>query len=224
MEAGAPVRELVVDETVRESEEIARLIDRTDGSVSVSVCGPETFARLSDVENPQGVLAVVDTQYRELEDLASWERVLALDAVQDPGNAGTLLRTAAWFGVDCVVAGKGTVDLYNPKVVRAGTGAHWKLALRTHSHLDRIVDQARAAGFASYAADIAGSSVSDWRPELPSMLVLGNEGRGVSSDVLDRVDRRVQIRRPPFADRASGGVESLNVAVASGIVLYRWLG
>lgn len=224
VEAGAPVRELVVEDSVREDDEIARLIDRTDGSVSVSVCGSERFARLSDVENPQGVLAVVDTQYRELEDLASWERVLALDAVQDPGNAGTLLRTAAWFGVDCVIAGKGTVDLYNPKVLRAGTGAHWELALRTHTHLDRIVDRARTTGFASYAADVAGSSVSEWRPELPSMLVLGNEGRGVSSDILDRVDRRVRIRRPHLVDRVPGGVESLNVAVASGIILYRWLG
>lgn len=123
-----------------------------------------------------------------------------------------------------MVAGKGTVDLYNPKVVRAATGAHWELALRTISRLDRIVDRARAAGFASYAADVEGGSVSDWRPELPSLLILGNEGRGVSEDVLDRVDRRVRIRRPPFADRAPGGVESLNVAVASGIVLYRWLG
>lgn len=222
LRAGAPVIELVVSEDVREDPEVHVLVEEAE--VPVHTCSPEEFARLSDVENPQGILAVVRARREELTDPSRFERLLALDAVQDPGNAGTLMRTAAWFGVDGVVAGKGTVDLYNPKVLRAAAGAHWELSVHVHEELARLIDEARGAGLASYAADVEGRSIDGWTPELPSVLVLGNEGHGLSEAVGRRVDRRVRIDRPSGGRGEAGGVESLNVAVASGILVHRWLG
>lgn len=222
LRAGARIRELVVSERGRDEEAVRRLIEAAD--CPVRECDDPAFARLSDVETPQGVLAVAEIAIEEGVDPTVFDRILVLDAVQDPGNAGTLMRTAAWFGVDCVVAGKGTVDLFNPKVMRAGAGAHWELSIRTHPEVGHLIDRVRSAGFASYAADVEGRSVDRWTPELPSVLVLGNEGHGISDVVRRRVDRRLTIERPPSARDPVGGVESLNVAVASGILLYRWLG
>lgn len=222
LRAGAGIVELIVSDRARDDEAVRGLIEAAD--CPVRECDDPEFARLSDVENPQGVLAVVEVSIEEGVDTEVFDRILVLDAVQDPGNAGTLMRTAAWFGVGCVVSGKGTVDLFNPKVLRAGAGAHWELPVRTHPDVARLIDRVRTAGFASYAADVEGRSVDRWTPELPSVLVLGNEGRGISDAVRRRVDRRLTIGRPPSGRDLEGGVESLNVAVASGILLYRWLG
>lgn len=186
-------------------------------------CSDERLEKLSDVETSQGLLAVVKTQFHLVEELKASASLLALDGVQDPGNAGTLMRTAAWFGVDAVVAGSGTVDLVNPKVVRAAMGAHWDLKVATVGALDQMLQQFRTYGFTPYAADLSGQPVDRWTPARPSILVMGSEAHGLSSAVRAQIDQRIYVNRPSAQPGAAGGVESLNVAVASGIILYHWL-
>jgi TrmH family RNA methyltransferase len=140
-------------------------------------------------------------------------RVLVLDAVQDPGNVGTMLRTAAALGVAATVALPGTVDLWNAKVVRSAMGAHfthpafattWQAldTWRQHHHV------------ALWGADARGVALQAKPAGLPSRLALtvGNEGAGLTADARERIERPVAL---PMAD-----VESLNVAVAAGILLY----
>jgi TrmH family RNA methyltransferase len=172
------------------------------------------FASAAETESPQGVIAIGEIPEHDFGSIASgWKgTVLVLDAVQDPGNVGTILRTAAALGVVATVALPGTVDLWNAKVVRSGMGAHFKHSLfsATWSELDSFQ---KSAGLELLAADAAGTDVASVQPGSRVALVVGNEGAGLSADARSRASRIVSLPIQP-------GVESLNVAVATGILLY----
>jgi RNA methyltransferase, TrmH family len=183
-------------------------------NVELAEVTPQEFASAAETESPQGVLAIAEKPGRTLEALPVDDqyRVLVLDAVQDPGNVGTILRTAAALGVTATVALPGTVDLWNAKVVRSAMGAHFHhLAMScTWDELDAF----RAArGVSLWAADASGSALG--RDPAPRRLglVVGSEGSGVSDAARERADRVVAI---PIAS----SVDSLNVAVATGILLH----
>jgi TrmH family RNA methyltransferase len=160
------------------------------------------------------VLAIAEVPIRALEALPAAEdvRVLVLDALQDPGNVGTILRTAAALGVTATVALPGTVDLWNAKVVRSAMGAHFHhLALAaTWDDLDAFRAERDVL---LWATDSQGEAVDRNAVPRKLALVVGNEGHGVSDAARGRADRLVAV---PIAS----GVESLNVAVATGILLH----
>ena len=151
---------------------------------------------------------------RKLQDLPQTDRlrILVLDAVQDPGNVGTMLRTALAFGVTATFSLPGTVDLWNAKVVRSGMGAHFRhpCISGTWNELDAF---RRERAVDVWAADAAGAPVENLTPPSRLAIVVGNEGAGLSSSSRERADQLVAL--PIAAD-----VESLNVAVAAGILLY----
>jgi len=188
----------------------ARLRER----VSVEQVGPLEFASAAETESPQGVIAVAEIPPRSFADLGDgWKGVLlTLDAVQDPGNVGTIVRTAAAFGAVATVTLPGTVDLWNAKVVRSGMGAHFRHPAfsSTWSELDTFRQR---SGLKLFVADASGVPVTSVeRPDRVG-LVVGNEGSGLSSEARSRADRTIALPIQP-------GVESLNVAVASGVLLY----
>jgi len=178
------------------------------------VSAPE-FESASDTESPQGVLAIAEIPDRHLESPPANARYLVLDALQDPGNVGTVIRTAAALGVTATVALPGTVDLWNAKVVRSTMGAtfaHHALS----STWESLTAFLNAHAIPFWAADSDGIVIDDTdRASLPSRLalVVGNEGAGLSAAVVEQAVQRVGIRMAP-------GVESLNVAVATGILLH----
>jgi TrmH family RNA methyltransferase len=185
-----------------------------DRNVQLAELSPQEFASAAETESPQGVLAIAEVPARTLDALARGrdQRLLVLDALQDPGNVGTILRTAAALGVDATVALPGTVDLWNAKVVRSAMGAHFE-----HPAMSCTWDALEAfradRGISLWAAAAAGAPLdSDTAPRRLA-LVVGNEGSGVSDIVRERADRLVAI---PIA----AGIESLNVAVATGILLH----
>lgn len=169
----------------------------------------------SDTEAPQGVLAIAEIPDRTLQDPPALARYLVLDALQDPGNVGTVIRTAAALGVTATIALPGTVDLWNAKVVRSTMGAtfaHQALSV-TWEGLTAFLN---AHAIPCWAADTDGIVIDGTeRGALPPRLalVVGNEGAGISQPVAERAVQRVAIRMAP-------GVESLNVAVATGILLH----
>jgi len=171
------------------------------------------FRSAAETESPQGVLAIGEIPRRALADLASRDelRILVLDAIQDPGNAGTILRTAAALGADATIALPGTVDLWNAKVVRSAMGASFHHAIFHSSlaELDLFLAEARVE---LWGADAGGEPVDSVTSPARLALAVGNEGAGLSSSVRERVGRLVSL---PIA------VESLNVAVATGILLYQ---
>jgi TrmH family RNA methyltransferase len=183
-------------------------------NVELAEVDAREFASAAETDAPQGVLAIAEVPTRSLDALAlaSRARLLALDAVQDPGNVGTILRTAAALGIEATVALPGTVDLWNAKVVRSAMGAHFRhLAMScTWDELDAF---RRAHEVPLWAADATGEPVDRRAAPDRVALVVGNEGSGVSDAARQRADRLVAI---PI----ESAVESLNVAVATGILLY----
>lgn len=202
-----------LDETPRGGAVVAQLGER---GVAVERVDYHEFASAAETDSPQGILAIAEVPERSLAALAERAalRVLVLDAVQDPGNVGTIVRTAAALGADATVALPGTVDLWNAKVVRSGMGAHFHHLCFpvTWDDLDAF---RRARPMDVWAADATGEplpTVNAARPSRMAILV-GNEGAGLSAAARERADKLVAI---PIA----GGVDSLNVAVAAGILLH----
>jgi RNA methyltransferase, TrmH family len=183
--------------------------------IDVAEVDPLQFASAAETDSPQGVLAIAEIPELSLAalELPARARLVVLDAVQDPGNVGTILRTAAALGSAAVVAMPGTVDLWNAKVVRSAMGAlfHRPAIAASWADLDSYRER---HGIVVWGADVEGSPLD--RLEAPSRLALlvGNEGAGLSSEGRARVQQYVSL---PI----SSAVESLNVAVATGILLYQ---
>ncbi len=217
--AGAPLVEILVTEEARHTPRVSALLDQT--GATLYLVGADDLARVADTEAAQGVLAVAEARRADPEGLAA--PVVALDGVQDPGNVGAVVRTAAWFGAASVLAGPGTADPLGPKAVRAAMGGLWDVALAATADLPATLDALRARGLPLLGADLDGEPVRRWQPPRAAVLVLGSEAHGLSPEVRGRLDGRVRIGRGEGAGEGPG-VESLNVAVAAGVLLHRWLG
>lgn len=171
---------------------------------------PAVIEKLTATQTPQDIVAICDMVSIEAEHM---QRLLLLDAIQDPGNLGTLIRSAAAFGIDAVVLGKGTVDIYNEKVLRATQGAIFHLPVLSEDLLTYIPSlQAQGIEVIGTAVEQAVDLASFETPSRWALL-LGNEGQGVNQQLLDLTDENVCIE---MSTRA----ESLNVAIAGSIVMY----
>ena len=173
----------------------------------VVVPGP-LFAGFSGLDSPAGIGYVVDLPASSA--FAADLPTVVLDRVQDPGNVGSILRTAAAFGVRQVLALSGTAALWSPKVLRAGMGAHFALGL--HEGLDDVALQALTVPLLATSSH-AGQALPEAPLPWPCAWVLGHEGQGVSAALLARCALQVRIPQP-------GGEESLNVAAAAAVCLY----
>jgi RNA methyltransferase, TrmH family len=193
----------------------ARLVER---GVRLEEVTPAELDELADTEHPQGIVAVIEPRGWTLADVALGRAsvLLVLDGVQDPGNVGTMLRTAHALGAAGVVALRGTADLTNPKVLRGSMGAAFRLP-SVAADEDAFLVWAAAQGMAVWAAAADGAPFDRaGAPASPIALVVGNEGAGVSPGIARVAAHRVAIPLRP-------GAESLNVAVAAGILLYEAL-
>lgn len=200
-----------LEETARGRALLPELENRADELLRVSAA---ELATAAGTESPQGVMAIAEIPEHSLTDVTPGDgaRLLVLDGVQDPGNAGTIVRTAAALGAEAVVALPGTVDLWNAKVVRGAMGAHLRMKA-VQCGADDLFSWLERESVELWIADAAGEPLHAVTPPSRLAIVLGNEGSGVSSPVRARADRSVGL---PLA----AGVESLNVAVAAGILLY----
>lgn len=187
-----------------------------DSSYLVS---PDDFREVTDTEHTQGVLALCRIPSEQpVEKLASLDGILvATDAIQDPGNLGTIIRTASWFGAAGLLAGKGTVDVFHPKVVRSTAGATGTLAWR-NAELRDDLEKLEKSGWQTCLLDgSAGSKKLDSVNKTSKLIiVVGNEGNGISSELF--ADHRISIRIDSPASHPP--VESLNAAIATSIALY----
>lgn len=215
LDSAIPVRGVLfapsLGQTARGGELLATAAAR---GIALLEVDDTTFASAADTDSSQGVLAVAETPVHRLEDIPAGEplRLVVLDGVQDPGNVGTILRTAAAFGARAVVLLPGTVDLWNAKVVRSAMGASFRLPTVT-STIATLTSFLHERGIALWAADAHGAPLESLRPPEALALAVGNEGAGLSPLLLEHADSLVAI---PIATY----VESLNVAVATGILLH----
>lgn len=171
----------------------------------------DVMNKICDTKSPQGIIARCVQKESKLPE---GTRYLLLDDVQDPGNLGTLLRSADAFSFDAVILSENTVDLYNPKVIRATQGAIFRVTTLRMPILEAITSLQKK-GVKVFAADLNGQALKDLPPDERMGIVLGNEAQGISSLVRSHVDGRVTIEM-------TGGSESLNVSVAGSIIMYNF--
>lgn len=173
----------------------------------------KVFLQITDVTNPQGILAVIDKKKIDSDINYDSDLFLILDNIQDPGNMGTILRTADSINLKQIIVAKGTADVYNPKVVRSTMGAIFRVKVIEIEDLTKVVKEMKKRKIKVYATDLAtNSSIYDVDYK-KSAIIIGNEANGVSKQLLDLADQKIKI---PMI----GKTESLNAAVATGIILY----
>lgn len=170
----------------------------------------ELFLELCDTQTPQGIIAVCSKEEAEIQ---NGKKYLFIDAVQDPGNLGTLIRTADASGMDAVILGNGTVDAYNQKVLRSGQGSHFHLPIVRGNLLDWIekLKQENIQVFGTALEN--GVDYKTVQPMDAFALIVGNEGSGMNAEILEQTTKNLYI--PIY-----GKSESLNVAIAAGILMY----
>lgn len=185
------------------------------GSRPVVTCSRADLERMSSLSTAADVIAVYHIPVREFDpSVASRRLVLALDTIQDPGNLGTIVRVADWFGVNTIVCSRETVDLYNPKTVQATMGALSRVSvhyLDLPAYLESLDEDTPV-----YGTFLDGDSIYTAPLEQRGVVVIGNEGRGISPAVADTVSRRLTIPSYPADSPTS---ESLNAAIATAITL-----
>lgn len=214
--ANADIELVLVEKSTAGRGEHRKVLDEArKRSIPLKLATARELESLSSTVHSQGVLAVVKKRSVRIDVLFSRkpQLVVAADAVSDPGNLGSIVRSCDWFGVDAVLLGKGCVELYNEKVLRSTAGSIFHIPIVEQVDLRGVLAEAKQAGYGLFTLSGDGSkSYLNGSIHPPCILIFGNEAHGVGADVRSLSDEVVQIPR-------YGSAESLNVGVACGIVL-----
>lgn len=211
------IRALFFDESQRywEQADWKRVTDEFE----VATLSRELFMEVSDTDTPQGVLALCEmpTEATAKELAKKSGLIIALDGLQDPGNLGTIIRTAGWFGISGIISGKGTVDMFHPKVVRGTAGATGAIPFM-NGELSEIFDTLESEDWKAFLLDAGPQSqpLHNISSIKKGIIVVGNEGHGIRNELLTTNRTKVRIPSPV----GQQNVESLNAAIAASIALY----
>lgn len=215
MQEKANIDKIVICEDCNQEDYYHRLDIYEMAKNEIITVSQKIFKELTNVEKPQGILAVIHKpepkvlQYKE-------DMIIALDGVQDPGNLGTILRTIDSVGLTQVILSEKTADPYNPKVVRSTMGAIYRINMVQTENLVNTLKQAKKNQYKIIATALEKDSKSLYNvPLKEKVIVIGNEANGVSKEVLQIADEKMTI---PML----GKTESLNAAVATGVILYEY--
>ena len=205
--------EKLVDEIRNSSLRIRRILQTKPIFADGELISEKEMERISQLKSANSVLAVVELPKHKLS-LANPTKnlVLCLDRIQNPGNLGTIIRLADWFGISDIVCSEDTADCFNPKVVQATMGA----ILRVRVHYTNLAEWLSShKGATVYGTFLEGENIYNAKLENSGVIVMGNEGQGISAEVAEKVSHKLLI--PPYpTDRC--GSESLNVAVATAVI------
>ena len=198
-----------------------KLLEKTEIRETLKNVGYETvssdiFAKMSDTQKPQGILTVLKRPAYQLEDLLGQENpfFIILENLQDPGNLGTIIRTGEGAGITGVLMSSQTVDIYNPKTIRATMGSVYRVPFMYVEDMDKLMDRLHEKGIHTYAAHLKGETYYDaFSFQEPTAFLIGNEGNGLSKELADKAESYLKI---PM----EGQVESLNAAVAAALLMY----
>lgn len=176
----------------------------------------KVFDRISDTKTPQGILCVVKQKEYELDDvLRDGDLYVILEDIQDPGNLGTIMRTAEGAGAAGVIMSKGCVDIYNPKTIRSTMGSAYRVPFLYVDDLKAAIEKIRSCKIDVYAAHLEGETYYDDIHYQRAAFLIGNEGNGLRKETAALADKYIKI---PM----SGEVESLNAAVSTAILMYEF--
>ena len=191
-----------IEEWVNENKKYSHLSE-------VITVSETDLERISQLKTPHQVLAIIETPWSEGFEIDNERIALALDGIQDPGNMGTILRIADWFGIKQMICSKDCADIYNSKVVQASMGSIFRTEV-FYTDLSEWLGMLQNTII--YGAALDGIPLKSYKNIQQGILVIGNEGRGIRPEVMRHVSQKITIER-------IGEAESLNAAVATGIIL-----
>lgn len=218
------IHQVFVSESFYAEEENKKVITEklpefTDGE-GLYIVKDSVFEGMCDTKTPQGILTVVkkkDTEFDELLPKDKTPFIMILESIQDPGNLGTIIRTAEGAGVTGIIVNDKTVDLYNPKTIRSTMGSLYRMKIYVSKNLAETVNELKNHGISTYAAHLRGKEFYYEKSyKGPVAFMIGNEGNGLTDELADMADTYVKI---PM----EGSVESLNAGVAASVLMYETL-
>lgn len=188
------------------------IINNEDKFVYVSA---NLIEEVADTNNPQEIIAVVNEPQTTIDEVLDKEYILVIDRIQDPGNMGTIFRTAAAAGFQSILITKGSVDVFNLKVLRSSVGAIYSLPFVKDIELEELTESFKESPLSIYAADLnTDNYYNEISYQKPLALVIGNEAGGIRPEILELADHKLKI---PL----KSNIESLNAGVAAGVIMFK---
>lgn len=216
IEEKAEIKQIVVCDNCQNTDVIPKELMYEIAKYECVYVTENIFKTISDVNTPQGILAIIGRNTAETEIDYTQDIIVALDDIQDPGNLGTILRTVDSVGLNQILVSKGTADSYNPKVVRSTMGAIFRVKIIECENLENTLKEVKKHKYQLAITSLqTKNSIYDVNFN-KKVIVIGNEANGVKKEIQDMADVKVKI---PML----GKTESLNASVATGIVLYEYV-
>lgn len=209
------IKEVYLSEQYLSLEHNKKILEKLE-KVGYETVSEEVFLKISDTKTPQGILCVIKQPKYEMKQLLQGKAplLMVLEDLQDPGNLGTIFRTGEGAGITGVIMTRDTVDIFNPKTIRATMGSIYRVPFFYTEDLDGIIADLHNAGVNLYAAHLAGKEYYDgFDLKKPTAFLIGNEGNGLKKATADKADSYLKI---PM----EGKVESLNAGIASALLMY----
>lgn len=203
----APIKLIIICEELLQKE-----VNTAD--IKVEYVDKKVFEFITDTISPQGILAILDKKNNDIDES---QVLFALDDVQDPGNVGTIIRTLDCAGINNLIVSQGTSDIYNPKVVRSTMGAIFRINIEHTNNLIETLRKKQSEGYSIIVTALdANTLYTDLKFDNKSIVVIGNESKGVNKDIQEIADIKIKI---PML----GKTESLNAGVAASIIAYEYI-
>ena len=216
IQENAKIKQIIICDDCEKTESIPKELMYEIAKQECIYVTNKVFDSITEVMNPQGILAMIEKQSKEIQIDDKQDIILALDDIQDPGNLGTILRTADSIGLTQILVSKGTADCYNPKVVRSTMGAIFRVKIIECEDLVKTLKEIKKHKFEIVVSSLqTDNSIYDINYH-KKVIVIGNEANGVKKEIQDLADKKIKI---PML----GKTESLNASVATGIILYEYV-
>ena len=212
----AKIKQIIINENAINTDLIQNHLKEELQKIDYIQVPSNIFKLISEVEKPQGVLAIIEKEKQEENIDINQDIILALDDLQDPGNLGTIIRTADSIGLKQILISKGTTEAYNPKVIRSTMGAIFRVKIIECENLKETLKKLQKNNFKIMVTDLnTDKSIYDIKLQ-KKVIIIGNEANGVSEEIKNIADTRAII--PMF-----GKTESLNASIATGVILYEYV-
>ena len=210
------IKQIIISENAINTDLILNHLKEELQKINYIKVPSNIFKLISEVEKPQGVLAIIEKEKQEENIDVNQDIILALDDLQDPGNLGTIIRTADSVGLKQILISKGTTEAYNPKVIRSTMGAIFRVKIIECENLKETLKKLQKNNFKIMVTDLnTDKSIYDIKLQ-KNVIIIGNEANGVSEEIKNMADTRAII--PMF-----GKTESLNASIATGVILYEYV-
>ena len=212
----AKIKQIIISENAINTDLMQNHLKEELQKIDYIQVPSKIFKLISEVEKPQGILAIIEKEKQEENIDVNQDIILALDDLQDPGNLGTIIRTADSVGLKQILISKGTTEAYNPKVIRSTMGAIFRVKIIECENLKETLKKLQKNNFKIMVTDLnTDKSIYDIKLQ-KKVIIIGNEANGVSEEIKNIADTRAII--PMF-----GKTESLNASIATGVILYEYV-